>query len=299
MATISERGQPAQDSSSTSTLLSAWNGESTSGTTSTTPTSSSALAFYQNPTTSATSTTMATKTSTSTSSPTLLNTPVPTIPSRPNPTGLSAGANAGIAIGVIVLFFLALLAFWRLRLMRRRTNESKEEFNLSPPKPNTYEFLTSASTHEMITKHNIPEMDVDEEQRGVLVYKSPEADRVAVHELHQGDERTITPFAPIDSRDEHEFQLDQELETSIAQSPAPGQPPSPANPFTADNENTLEAEPPIIDEEEERKLNILRDRIDRIREEKERLERIQHLKDLEGQTKREILDAQRKQQPRR
>jgi hypothetical protein len=52
-------------------------------------------------------------------------------------------------------------------------------------------------------------------------------------------------------------------------------------------------EPPLINEERERKVELLKDRIDRIREEKERLERIQHLKDLEEQTKREILEASR------
>jgi hypothetical protein len=46
-------------------------------------------------------------------------------------------------------------------------------------------------------------------------------------------------------------------------------------------------------EERERKVELLTNRISRIREEKERLEKIQELKDLEEQTKREILAAWR------
>jgi hypothetical protein len=52
-------------------------------------------------------------------------------------------------------------------------------------------------------------------------------------------------------------------------------------------------EPRPSNEERERKVELLTNRISRIREEKERLERIQVLKDLEEQTKREILAAWR------
>lgn len=47
-------------------------------------------------------------------------------------------------------------------------------------------------------------------------------------------------------------------------------------------------------EREERKLDILNERIKRIRAEKERLNRIQELETLEEQTKREILTRKRK-----
>jgi hypothetical protein len=50
---------------------------------------------------------------------------------------------------------------------------------------------------------------------------------------------------------------------------------------------------PPINEDRERKFELLTNRISRIREEKERLERIQELKDLEEQTKKEILAAWR------
>jgi hypothetical protein len=52
-------------------------------------------------------------------------------------------------------------------------------------------------------------------------------------------------------------------------------------------------EPRPSNEERERKVELLTNRVSRIREEKERLERIQELKDLEEQTQREILAAWR------
>ena len=45
---------------------------------------------------------------------------------------------------------------------------------------------------------------------------------------------------------------------------------------------------------EEAKLAILRERVERIREDKERLEKIQELRELEERTKAEILAAQKK-----
>jgi hypothetical protein len=50
----------------------------------------------------------------------------------------------------------------------------------------------------------------------------------------------------------------------------------------------------VHQEEEEAKLTLLRDRMERIREDKERLEQIQRLKDLERETQREILESQRR-----
>jgi TolA-binding protein len=49
-----------------------------------------------------------------------------------------------------------------------------------------------------------------------------------------------------------------------------------------------------IDEKEEQKLQILRDRMERIRGEKERLKKIQELEVLEEQTKKEILNMQKR-----
>jgi hypothetical protein len=60
-------------------------------------------------------------------------------------------------------------------------------------------------------------------------------------------------------------------------------------PDVLSNAGTADLE--AISEERERKVDLLADRISRIREEKERLERIQELKDLEEQTKRELLAA--------
>jgi len=52
-------------------------------------------------------------------------------------------------------------------------------------------------------------------------------------------------------------------------------------------------EPPPLNEARERQVEILKDRISRIRDEKERLLRIQELEELEELTKREILEASR------
>jgi hypothetical protein len=61
------------------------------------------------------------------------------------------------------------------------------------------------------------------------------------------------------------------------------------------NNQDHQAEPtPKNTEEEDKRLQILQERIERIREEKERLERLQHLKDLEEQTKQEIMEAHRR-----
>jgi hypothetical protein len=50
----------------------------------------------------------------------------------------------------------------------------------------------------------------------------------------------------------------------------------------------------VTESSEEEKLQVLQERIERIREEKSRLERIQELKELEEQTKRAILEQQKK-----
>jgi hypothetical protein len=50
----------------------------------------------------------------------------------------------------------------------------------------------------------------------------------------------------------------------------------------------------VVNEKEERRLQILKYRIERIRAEKERLTRIQELEALEEKTQREILNTQRR-----
>jgi hypothetical protein len=47
-------------------------------------------------------------------------------------------------------------------------------------------------------------------------------------------------------------------------------------------------------EEEEQKLKVLRERIERVRAEKARLKRVQELEDIQAQTKREIMEVQRR-----
>jgi hypothetical protein len=52
------------------------------------------------------------------------------------------------------------------------------------------------------------------------------------------------------------------------------------------------------DEQEEAKMAVLRDRIERIREDRERLEQIQRLREMEEETKAEIMAATRRSRPK-
>ncbi|CZR69189.1 uncharacterized protein PAC_19089 [Phialocephala subalpina] len=206
-------------------------------------------------------------------------------------SALSPGAKAGIAIGVIVLFLLGLFALWRITLTRRKRQAPPEEGNRSPP-PNTHE-LTNANRHELITKHNVPEMDEQNQGKGVSILKksiitNAEREHVIVHELAPEQGRNIVSFGDEEDTSERLFASAQELE-SLDPRVSPslgGEVPQPSVPIERGDISTAE------NEDEEQKLKILKDRIDRIRDEKERLERIQELKDLEEQTKREILEVQ-------
>lgn len=212
------------------------------------------------------------------------------------PASLSPGAKAGIAIA-IVFFCLAimLVVFVYFRRRARRTSEPLLE---KPLRPNTHELITAANIHEMITKHNIPEIGGG---------SKPESGVVAIEGRDQKEAiRQMNPASHVASLQSNELPLSpQELEHSACQSLVGISSPA-AIRISNTTETKSETNTPAVGselagleeaadiEKEEQKLNVLRKRMERIRAEKERLTRIQELQTLEEQTKREILDAQKR-----
>jgi hypothetical protein len=213
-------------------------------------------------------------------------------------SGISTGAKAGIAVSIVALFILiVLIAFSYFRRRGKIINRTSGE---KPLKRDTHELITTANIHEMSTKHNVPEMD---EQNSV----KPNLAVVAIESRGQrGNLHELDPASHITSLTSHEqLPSPQEFENSAAQS-LPGLTTSAGKRVseTTDSRSTasvpvVEAElagleKAVINEKEEQRLQILKDRIERIRAEKERLTRIQELEALEEETKREILDTQRR-----
>jgi hypothetical protein len=212
-------------------------------------------------------------------------------------SGLSGGAKAGIAVAIVVLFIaILLIAFLYFRRRGKRSQAEAQAISEKPLKPNTHELTTTANTHEMLTKHNVPEMDEQESGNIAFVPVGVDAWDQRVHELD--------PNSRITSLDSNEiFPSSQEPEMSKSSTQCARKPVSRTAQTTgslATSTSTVAAadaeisglEEAAVDEKEEQKLKILKDRIERIREEKERLTRIQELESLEDQTKREILESQ-------
>ncbi|KAF8863424.1 hypothetical protein BDZ45DRAFT_120925 [Acephala macrosclerotiorum] len=241
---------------------------------------------------------------------------LPTVFGNPSTTpaeagGLSPGAKIGIAVGVTVVFLLALLTFWWMlvrRKKRNRTLKNGKQDGILLPRPNTHEVMTLANTHEMSTKHNVLEMDGHTSKKFVRGGKA-NVD-VLTHMLPLGYKRGQAAIGGLSASHDIDSsglnaESQQGMENVSPDRPEILAPFSPRDDPTRNHNTLMPHEDVEIErgahesdrghEEEERKLKVLRDRIDRIREEKERLERIQELKDLEEQTKREILEAQRRQ----
>jgi hypothetical protein len=220
---------------------------------------------------------------------------------------LSTSAKAGIAVAIVIfsaVLLLIILFLFRRRMQRKsRTPEATEK---AVP-PNTHELLTNANSHELFTKYNVPEMD--EQDSGVL---KPKAKLVSVVADVWPDNEDPVPRE--DLTGVHEFDPEshiktlggddylpsvQELEISDPRSGHRSVRPAEPSGIRAlqgrtDTRATSSTdEPPLVSEERERKVELLKDRINRIREEREWLERIQELKDLEEQTKRDIIEASR------
>ena len=216
-------------------------------------------------------------------------------------SGLSTIAKAVISI-VIVLVFLALLIVIFVFSRRRRQRIHDHSEKLVPP--NTHELITNASSHELFTKHNVHELEeqnnamLEEKQKVVqhvrIVAKTGPAEGVfgsrgksaVVHDLDAKSRSTALDTVEY-------LHFPHELETSETLA-LPQLVPLAGPPQVLPHQEAVyqvKDVPPPVNDERERKVELLTNRMDRIREEKERLERIQELKDLEEQTKREILDA--------
>ena len=174
--------------------------------------------------------------------------------------------------------------------------------------PNTHELITNANSHELFTKHNVPELE--EQNNQVLKGKQKLVEDVPIStegastgEVFESrgksaDVRELDPKSRIISLDTGDnLFAPHELETSKMQAvpepiPIAGPLQVPSLPDAATQDDGAAAP---VNGDRERKVELLTNRMSKIREEKERLERIQELKDLEEQTKREILDAQRGQ----
>lgn len=160
--------------------------------------------------------------------------------------------------------------------------------------------MTDANRHETSTKYNIPELDGQNQgKRVVHVMKSElsgivEPERFVAELPSKQDDLTASLASP-EHGDTHQATQGIEMPTATS-SATPHRTSGWVPPALASNES-IEISPrasPSQEKRDEGKLGILRDRIDKIRQEKEILERIQELKDLEKQTKREILEEQRK-----
>jgi hypothetical protein len=152
----------------------------------------------------------------------------------------------------------------------------------------------------MSTKHNVPEMDKQNSGRLNPAIGAIES-RGRRENLHELD-----PASHITSLTSHEqLPSPQEFENSAAQSLA-GVSTSAGKRVGETTVSRSTASVPVVEaelaglekavinEKEEQKLQIQKYRIERIRAEKERLTRIQELEALEEETKREILDTQRR-----
>ena len=208
-------------------------------------------------------------------------------------SGLSSGAKAGISIAIVVFFVALLLTiFFYFRRRGKRAEAEVAEFQEKPLKPNTHELTTTANTHELLTKHNLPEMNEQESGKLAFVPLGFAARESQVHELDPNSR--ITSLSSDDV-----FPSPQELATpQLSRKPVSrivhnteSNAASSAN-FPAAEADKAGIERAAENENEEQKLKLLKDRIERIREEKLRLSRIQELESLEDQTKREILESQ-------
>jgi hypothetical protein len=192
-----------------------------------------------------------------------------------------------VAIFILIVF----IAFFYFRQRGKIINQASGE---KPLKPDTHELITTANTHKMSTKHNVPEMDEQnsgEPNPAVAAIES----RGQRETLHKPD-----PASHITSLTSHEqLPSPQELENSAAQSLV-GVSTSAGKRVSETTDPRSTASVPVVEtelaglEKEQERLQILKDRIERIRAEKERLTRIQELEALEEETKRDILDTQRR-----
>jgi len=196
----------------------------------------------------------------STSSPTSSGTQTHTS----TPSSLSSGAKAGIAITVVIVTiaaFIGVFFFFRRRGKRQAALREGER----PLPPNTHELLTKDNAHELLTKHNVPLLDSKKVPRG-SPNELPNESALQTAELYGSLGNSDGAFSS---------------STGVSSIGASHD----------DIPNKRRVTRPAISEEEEERVGLLKDRIEKIREEKERLKRIQELEDMEEMTTRQIAES--------
>jgi hypothetical protein len=123
----------------------------------------------------------------------------------------------------------------------------------------------------MLTKHNLPEMDVQD--KGALVAK------------HEKDGRAVEYNPSIHEADAATPQGDGVALISVSHTNGD------TSRFDGVSSALRTEDLGYSSEQEEARLKIMKDRIEEIRAEKARLERIQELEELEEQTNRDIIGS--------
>jgi hypothetical protein len=208
--------------------------------------------------------------------------------------GLKTASKVGITVGVLILLAIMILAtFLFIRRRRRRGRIEKDRVQAE-----TSEFERSFSAAGLRTRNivsgaeDVNERRVDEgrtEGQGKQTVNNLGGKIPSLGSFNEGYHPPVR--GPLEDRSASHSQI------SI-----------PENPFAMhelDNNKyrledfdlpktrVVEGMKEVVNSEEHN-LKVLRNRIDRIREEKERLERIQELEKLERQTRQEIIEAQRR-----
>jgi hypothetical protein len=170
----------------------------------------------------------------------------------------------------VIAIILGVFFFFRRRGRFHRQGEQGDE------RPDAHEMSTKHNTHEMLTKHNVPEMEVDNStgRRGLANELDVESD-----------------FGPLELDGSMALAKGKEGSSSRL---TPGIVAGESSSSELLNERTTKK--PGMSEDEEKRLRLLKDRIEKIRVEKERLKRIQELEDMEEMTARQIAEGGRIQE---
>ncbi|CZR66342.1 uncharacterized protein PAC_16243 [Phialocephala subalpina] len=242
--------------------------------------------------------------------------------------GLSAGAKSGIAVGVILFTVLLVLgALFFLRCKRKVNKATDQKSALEFPTPsNTHELITASNIQELGEKEKSPIASTEVglgprrseseepvpvwyplanegQQPGAQPFEVNAGSRIAAlssapeyvssHELNAAEKTRATNTAPSPTLGLHG---PTELPGSFKQKKISSESSSVAQDIGqgSGQSSVPAATVQVNKDEEEANLTILRERIERIREDKERLEKTQELRELEEETKAQILVAQRK-----
>jgi hypothetical protein len=125
--------------------------------------------------------------------------------------GLSGGTKAGITVGIVVFVIaIILVAFCYFRRRGKFANRALRE---KPLKSKTHELITTANTHQMNRKHNIPKMDEQNSSKLKPAFVAIEG-RGQEENVHE-----LGPASHVTSLSSNEMlESPQELENLAAQS---------------------------------------------------------------------------------